>query len=98
MRPRSHQASSHHHLFASWGYRVLTQGACAAAGAASSARHRAAAPPLILIMTSLHRGASLCPSQEGPMADPHPVVSYSKRAKFDDVRDDLKLAIEGTGL
>jgi len=32
------------------------------------------------------------------MADPHPVVTYSKRAKFDDVRDDLKLAIEGKGL
>jgi uncharacterized protein (DUF302 family) len=32
------------------------------------------------------------------MADPHPVVSYSKRAKFDDVRDDLKAAIEGKGL
>lgn len=32
------------------------------------------------------------------MADPHPVVSYSKRAKFGDVRDDLKLAIEGKGL
>lgn len=32
------------------------------------------------------------------MADPHPVVSYSKRAKFDDVRDDLRLAIEGKGL
>jgi uncharacterized protein (DUF302 family) len=32
------------------------------------------------------------------MADPHPVVSYSKRAKFEDVRDDLKLAIEGKGL
>jgi uncharacterized protein (DUF302 family) len=32
------------------------------------------------------------------MADPHPVVSYSKRATFDDVRDDLKLAIEGKGL
>ncbi|MDH4326789.1 MAG: DUF302 domain-containing protein [Betaproteobacteria bacterium] len=32
------------------------------------------------------------------MADPHPIVSYSKRAKFDDVRDDLKLAIEGKGL
>ena len=29
------------------------------------------------------------------MADPHPIVSYSKRAKFADVRDDLKLAIEG---
>ena len=32
------------------------------------------------------------------MADPHPIVSYSKRAKFEDVRDDLKLAIEGRGL
>jgi uncharacterized protein (DUF302 family) len=31
-------------------------------------------------------------------ADPHPVVSYSKKAKFEDVRDDLKLAIEGKGL
>lgn len=32
------------------------------------------------------------------MADPHPIVSYSKRAKFEDVRDDLKLAIESKGL
>ena len=32
------------------------------------------------------------------MADPHPIVSYSKRARFDDVRDDLKAAIEGQGL
>ena len=32
------------------------------------------------------------------MADPHPVVSYSKRANFEDVRDDLKLAIESRGL
>jgi uncharacterized protein (DUF302 family) len=32
------------------------------------------------------------------MADPHPVVTYSKRAKFDDVRDDLQAAIEGKGL
>ncbi len=31
-------------------------------------------------------------------ADPHPVVSYSKQAKFDDVRDDLKTAIESKGL
>jgi uncharacterized protein (DUF302 family) len=31
-------------------------------------------------------------------ADPHPVVSYSKKAKFEDVRDDLKSAIEGKGL
>lgn len=32
------------------------------------------------------------------MADPHPVVTYSKTAKIDDVRDDLKLAIEAKGL
>ena len=33
------------------------------------------------------------------MADSHPVVTYSKKgAKFDDVRDELKLAIEGKGL
>src|SRR3990172_13044613 len=31
-------------------------------------------------------------------ADPHPVVTYSKQAKFDEVRDDLKLAIEAKGL
>jgi uncharacterized protein (DUF302 family) len=30
--------------------------------------------------------------------DPNPVATYSKRAKFEDVRDDLKLAIEGKGL
>lgn len=32
------------------------------------------------------------------MTDPHPVVTYSKAARFDDVREDLKLAIEGRGL
>lgn len=32
------------------------------------------------------------------MADPHPIVSYAKRAKFEDVRDDLQAAIEGKGL
>jgi uncharacterized protein (DUF302 family) len=31
-------------------------------------------------------------------ADPNPIVSYSKTAKFEDVREDLKLAIEGKGL
>jgi uncharacterized protein (DUF302 family) len=31
-------------------------------------------------------------------ADPHPVATYSKKAKFEDVRDDLKLAIEAKGL
>ena len=32
------------------------------------------------------------------MADPHPIVTYSTAGKFDDVRDDLKLAIESKGL
>jgi len=32
------------------------------------------------------------------MADPHPVVSYSKSAKFEDVIEDLKLAIQAKGL
>jgi len=32
------------------------------------------------------------------MADPSPIVTYSKPAKFDDVRDDLKLAIQDKGL
>jgi len=32
------------------------------------------------------------------MADPHPIVTYSKAAKFEDVREDLKLVIEGRGL
>jgi len=32
------------------------------------------------------------------MADPHPIVTHSKAAKFEDVRDELKLAIEGRGL
>jgi len=31
-------------------------------------------------------------------ADPHPVVTYSKPGKFEDIRDDLKAAIEGKGL
>jgi uncharacterized protein (DUF302 family) len=31
-------------------------------------------------------------------ADPHTVVIYSKQAKFEDVRDDLKAAIEAKGL
>ncbi|MFN0160119.1 MAG: DUF302 domain-containing protein [Burkholderiales bacterium] len=32
------------------------------------------------------------------MADPQPIVAYSRRAKFEDVRDDLKQAIEAKGL
>jgi uncharacterized protein (DUF302 family) len=32
------------------------------------------------------------------MADPHPVVTHSKAAKFEEAREDLKLAIEGRGL
>lgn len=31
-------------------------------------------------------------------ADPNPVVNYSKKAKFENVRDDLKSAIESRGL
>jgi uncharacterized protein (DUF302 family) len=31
-------------------------------------------------------------------ANPHPVVTYSKPGKFEDVRDELKLAIEDKGL
>jgi len=31
-------------------------------------------------------------------ADPSPIVGYSKKAKFEDVRDDLRLAIESKGL
>lgn len=31
-------------------------------------------------------------------ADPQPVVTYSRKAKFEDVRDDLKIAIESKGL
>lgn len=40
--------------------------------------------------------ATLCPADGA--ADPHPVVTYSKQAKFADVRDDVKAAIEGKGL
>jgi uncharacterized protein (DUF302 family) len=32
------------------------------------------------------------------MANPHPVVSYSKAAKFEDVFEEAKLAIEAKGL
>lgn len=33
------------------------------------------------------------------MADPHPVVTYSRKgARFDEVRDEVKLAIQGKGL
>jgi uncharacterized protein (DUF302 family) len=34
----------------------------------------------------------------GWAAEPAPLVSYSKQAKFDDVRDDLRTAIEARGL
>ncbi len=40
--------------------------------------------------------ALLAPHAVG--ADVHPVVAYSAQARFDDVRDDLKAAIEGKGL
>jgi uncharacterized protein (DUF302 family) len=46
-----------------------------------------------LIFAALAGGATALQA-----ADPHPVVTYSKKAKFEDVRDDLKSAIEGKGL
>jgi uncharacterized protein (DUF302 family) len=53
-----------------------------------------ARPALVLFAIALVTAFSL------PVlaADPHPVVAYSKQGKFEDVRDDLKLAIEGKGL
>ena len=47
----------------------------------------------VLVFTLL---AALCSAATA--ADPNPVVSYSKQARFDDVRDDLKSAIEAKGL
>lgn len=38
------------------------------------------------------------PVAAGLAADPHPLVTYSTQAKFADVRDDLRAAIEGKGL
>ncbi|MEW6687511.1 MAG: DUF302 domain-containing protein [Pseudomonadota bacterium] len=32
------------------------------------------------------------------MADPHPIVTYSKAAKFEDVLEDARLAIQAKGL
>lgn len=46
-----------------------------------------------LALASLVAGATALQA-----ADPRPVVSYSKKAKFEEVRDDLKLAIEAKGL
>jgi uncharacterized protein (DUF302 family) len=46
---------------------------------------------LVLALTAMVCAAALA-------AGPQPVVSYSKKAKFEDVRDDLKSAIEAKGL
>jgi uncharacterized protein (DUF302 family) len=40
----------------------------------------------------------LCISVPVLAAEPPPVVSYAKKGKFEDVRDDLKAAIEARGL
>lgn len=40
--------------------------------------------------------ATLCPAAHA--SDPHRIVTYSKQAKFADVHDDVKAAIEGKGL
>ncbi len=40
----------------------------------------------------------LAASLAAQAADPNPVVSYAKKARFEDVRDDLKSAIEARGL
>ncbi len=41
---------------------------------------------------------ALAPGLAAQAADLHPVVTYAKKAKFEDVRDDLKSAIEARGL
>jgi uncharacterized protein (DUF302 family) len=38
------------------------------------------------------------PAMPALAADPHPVVTYSNTAKFENVRDDLRIAIESKGL
>ena len=43
-------------------------------------------------------GLAVCFSAMALAADPHPVVTYSKKTKFEDVRDDLLRAIEARGL
>lgn len=45
---------------------------------------------------SIIAAAMLCSLAQA--ADPPPLVTYSKQAKFEDVRDDLKTAIEARGL
>lgn len=47
-----------------------------------------------LVLTALLVALSLA----AQAADPHPIVVYSKQARFEDVRDDLKIAIENRGL
>jgi uncharacterized protein (DUF302 family) len=47
--------------------------------------------PLVFVLLVVFGSVTLA-------AEPHPVVTYSKKARFDDVRDDLKAAIEAKGL
>jgi uncharacterized protein (DUF302 family) len=56
----------------------------------------ATGPALAAFLTAITLAAMLV--MPALAADPHPVVSYSKQAKFEDVRDDLRFAIEGKGL
>ncbi|MDH4190641.1 MAG: DUF302 domain-containing protein [Betaproteobacteria bacterium] len=42
--------------------------------------------------------AAMAFAAAAPASDPHPVVTYSAQANFEEVRDDLKLAIQGKGL
>ena len=72
-------------------------------GAAGSrfARRRAAACAYFAAACAFFMAPGVPPALFGAAAqaaDPHPVVTRSRVAKFDDVRDDLKLAIEGKGL
>jgi len=53
---------------------------------------------LFTVLASLGFAALVAPSIPALAADPNPVVSYSAKARFEHVRDDLKAAIEGKGL
>ena len=50
------------------------------------------------MLRSLMLALALTLGTAAQAADPHPLVVYSKKAKFEDVRDDLKSAIEARGL
>lgn len=59
-------------------------------------RHRRTS---LVLVAGTSVGASLAAvSSPAHAANPSPIVSYSKAAKFEDVLDELKAAIEGKGL